>query len=106
MSKGRGSVEAAVLSRHPAKTPSLDSGLLRNHPHPTLAGAAGRTSGDSPMRARLAALEMEVLQEGRELRYGALLARGAKCGSTAIDLDTAIRRQYGESPSLLSGPEV
>ena len=34
--------------------------LDRRHPHPTLAGSADRTSGDSPMRARLAALEAKA----------------------------------------------
>ena len=85
MSKGLGSHDAAILSESPAKTPRLDSGLLRNHLHPTLAGVAGRNSGDSPMRARLAALEMEL----------EALKRGSDAGSglTGADLAAAIKQQ-------------
>ena len=54
-----------------AKTPRLDSGL----PHPLLAG--DRTAGDSSMRARLAALEMEreALKPGSEAGPAASQAR-------------------------------
>ena len=37
---------APGISKPPAKAPRLDSGLLKKHPHPMLAG--DRTSGDSP----------------------------------------------------------
>ena len=75
-----------MLSEPPAKTPRLDSELLRKHPHPTLAGAAERTSGDSPMRARLAALEMELeaLKQGSDAGSG---------GLTGADLAAAIKQQ-------------
>ena len=82
----RGSGDAAPVSEPPAETPRLDSGLFRKHPHTTLTGAAEQTSGDSPMRARLAALEMEL----------EALKRGLDAGSgglTGADLAAAIKQQ-------------
>ena len=70
--RGSGGGDAAMLSEPPAKTPRLDSGLLRKHPHPTLAGAAERTSGDSPMRARLA---VGGLKRGSDAGSGGLAGR-------------------------------